>query len=76
MIMKIFSCFSFKGEALNLNYSVKLKELILQAKTVNQLSEIIINYTHEEIIQVYGQLTSEQQRKIQLIWKNLSLPLL
>ena len=48
---------------------VKLKNLILQAKTVNQLSAIIIDYTHEEIIQVYGQLTSEQQRKIKLIWQ-------
>ncbi len=48
---------------------VKLKDLILQAKTANQLSAIIINYTHEEIIQVYGQLTSEQQRKIKLIWQ-------
>ncbi|MDJ0517381.1 MAG: hypothetical protein QNJ74_14400 [Trichodesmium sp. MO_231.B1] len=48
---------------------VKLKDLILQAKTANQLSAIIIDYTHEEIIQVYGQLTSKQQRKIKLIWQ-------
>lgn len=48
---------------------VKLKYLILQAKSANQLSAIIIDYTHEEMIQVYGQLTSEQQRKIKLIWQ-------
>ncbi len=48
---------------------VKLKYLILQAKTTNQLSAIIIDYTHEKIIQVYGQLTSEQQIKIKLIWQ-------
>ena len=50
---------------------IKLKNLILQAKTVNQLSRIIIDYTHEEIIHVYSQLTLEQQEKIQLIWEGL-----
>ena len=39
---------------------LKLKDLILQAKTANQLSAIIINYTYEEIMQVYCQLTSEK----------------
>lgn len=48
---------------------VKLKELILQAKTANQLSAIIVDYTHQEIIQAYFQLTLEQQKKIQLIWE-------
>ena len=48
---------------------IKLKNFILQAKTVNYLSAIIIDYTHEEIIQAYSQLTSEQQKKIQLIWQ-------
>ena len=48
---------------------IKLKNFILQAKTVNHLSAIIIDYTHEEIIQAYSQLTSEQQKKIQLIWQ-------
>lgn len=50
---------------------VKLKKLILSAKTVGQLSAIIIYYTHEEITQAYHQLTSEQQRKIKLIWEEV-----
>ncbi len=40
MIMKIFSCFFFKGEALNLNYSVEfMNALTLNLDTVQLTDE-------------------------------------
>ena len=47
----------------------KLKLLMLEAETAGQLAALIIDFTHEEIMQVYRELVLEQQARIQAIWK-------
>ena len=47
----------------------KLKLSMLEAETAGQLSALIIDFTHEEIMQVYSELVLEQQARIQAIWK-------
>lgn len=47
----------------------KLKLLMLEAETAGQLAALIIDFTHEEIMQVYRELVLEQQTRIQIIWK-------
>lgn len=47
----------------------KLKLLMLEAETASQLAALIIDFTHEEIMQVYRELVLEQQTRIQGIWK-------
>lgn len=46
----------------------ELKISLLKAQTVNQLVALIIENTHEEIMQVYQKLTPDQQAKIEKIW--------
>lgn len=48
----------------------KLKLVMLEAQTVAQLAALIIDYTHEEIMQVYSGLVRDQQARIQAIWQN------
>ncbi|MEG4878465.1 hypothetical protein [Tychonema sp. LEGE 06208] len=50
----------------------KLKIAMLEAETVAQLTAIIIDYTHEEMMQVFGELELEQQARIKDIWKTVS----
>ncbi|MEO6861008.1 MAG: hypothetical protein ABI180_05645 [Microcoleus sp.] len=49
----------------------KLKLAMLEAETVPQLTAIIIDYTHEEIMIVFNELEWEQQAKIKDIWKSV-----
>jgi len=49
---------------------VKLKLVMLEAETTAQLAALIIDYTHEEIMQVYSDLVLDQQARIQAIWQN------
>lgn len=49
---------------------VKLKLVMLEAQTAGQLAALIIDYTHEEIMQVYSDLVLDQQARIQTIWQN------
>ncbi|MDF0552058.1 hypothetical protein [Kamptonema sp. UHCC 0994] len=51
----------------------KLKLLMLEAETAGQLAALIIDFTHEEIMQVYSELVLEQQARIQAIWKYVVL---
>lgn len=46
-----------------------LKSLLLKAQTIAQLTALIIDYTHQEILQAYHQLAVEQQMKVQKIWQ-------
>lgn len=46
----------------------KLKADMVNANTVGQLVALIIDNTHEEMLQVYNNLAPEQQAKIQRIW--------
>lgn len=46
-----------------------VESALLQAKTVNHLSALIIDYTHEEIIQAYDRLALEKQTQILKIWQ-------
>ncbi|WP_193974501.1 hypothetical protein [Microcoleus sp. LEGE 07076] len=50
----------------------KLKLAMLEAETVAQLAAIIIDYTHEEMMQVFGVLQWEEQARIKDIWKTVS----
>ena len=46
-----------------------LESALLQAQTVGQLTALIIDYTHEEIIQAYHRLALKQQTRILKIWQ-------
>ncbi|MEL7038189.1 MAG: hypothetical protein AAFO04_21615 [Cyanobacteria bacterium J06592_8] len=46
-----------------------IKHLLSKAKTTAQLNALIIDYTHQEILQAYHQLTFDQQMKVQKIWQ-------
>lgn len=46
-----------------------LQSALLQAQTVNQLVALIVDYTHEEIIQAFEELPSQQQKQIQQLWQ-------
>ena len=46
-----------------------LESALLQAKTVGQLNALIIDYTHEEVIQAYNRLALEKQTQILKIWQ-------
>lgn len=47
----------------------KLKADMIDANTTGQLVALIIDNTHEEILQVYNTLAPDQQAKIQRIWR-------
>jgi hypothetical protein len=49
----------------------KLKLAMLEAETPSQLAAIIIDCTHEEIMQVFQELEWEQQARIKDIWHSL-----
>ena len=50
----------------------KLKLAMLEAETAALLAAIIIDYTHEEMMLVFGELEWEQQARIKDIWKTVS----
>ncbi|MGB3264819.1 MAG: hypothetical protein WBA89_12805 [Microcoleus sp.] len=50
----------------------KLKAAMMEAETVAQLTAIIIDYTHEEMMQVFGELEWEEQARIKDIWNAVS----
>ena len=52
----------------NLQHQV-LQSALLQAQTVNQLVALIVDYTHEEIMQAFDELPSLQQQRIQQLWQ-------
>ncbi len=47
----------------------KLKIAMLEAETVAQLAALIVDFTHEEIMIVFGELEWEQQDRIKTVWK-------
>lgn len=46
----------------------ELKLAMLAAETTAQLTCLITDYTHEEIMQVYRELRPEQQNRIATLW--------
>jgi len=50
----------------------KLKLAMLEAETAAQLTAIIIDYTHEEMMIVFQALEWEQQQRIKTVWKTVS----
>ncbi|MEG4419436.1 hypothetical protein QUA70_12610 [Microcoleus sp. LAD1_D5] len=56
---------------MNKEAMTKLKLAMLEAETVAQLAAIIIDYTHEEMMLVFGELEWEQQARIKDIWKTV-----
>lgn len=55
---------------------MELKTAMLRAQTLDQLHALIINYTHEEMIQTYKELAPEQQAQIKAIYERDSEPIL
>ncbi|MGF1493610.1 MAG: hypothetical protein ACFBSC_14375 [Microcoleaceae cyanobacterium] len=53
---------------------VSLKTALLNATTLHQLSRLIEDYTHEEIMSIYAQLSSEEQYRIYQLWQVKSNP--
>ena len=49
-----------------------LKLAMLEAETAPQLAALIIDYTHEEMMQVFHQLEWKQQDRIKTIWLGVS----
>ena len=58
---------------INKETRAKLKLVMLEAQTSAQLAALIVDYTHEEIMQVYSELVLDQQVKIQTIWHRYGL---
>ncbi|MBE9119950.1 hypothetical protein IQ269_03805 [Tychonema sp. LEGE 07199] len=50
----------------------KLKLAMLEAETVAQLTAIIIDYTHQEMMQVFGELEWKDRAKIKDIWNTVT----
>lgn len=50
----------------------KLKLAMLEAETAAQLTAIIIDYTHQEMMIVFQALEWEQQERIKTVWKTVS----
>ena len=48
-----------------------LKLAMLQAETAPQLAALIVDFTHEEMMQVFSELEWEQQDRIKTIWKTV-----
>lgn len=46
----------------------QLKSALVRTKNPNQISALIVNFTHEEILSVYYQLPSQKQQQICQIW--------
>ncbi|OCQ92002.1 hypothetical protein BCD67_21550 [Oscillatoriales cyanobacterium USR001] len=55
---------------INQEAMTKLKLVMLESQTAAQLAALIIDHTHEEIMQVYSELVLDQQARIQAIWQN------
>lgn len=57
-------------ETLKLKDTVaRLQENMMAAETVHQLTAIILDYTHEEMMVAYQQLPQEAQLQIHRIWE-------
>ncbi|MGL5060833.1 MAG: hypothetical protein ACRC62_12725 [Microcoleus sp.] len=50
----------------------KLKSAMLEAETSAQLAAIIIDYTHEEMMEVFHELKLVEQVRIKEIWHSLN----
>lgn len=46
-----------------------LPSALLQAKTQGELTALIINHTHLEIMQAFEQLSSPEQQRVQELWE-------
>jgi hypothetical protein len=46
-----------------------LQSALLQAETVGELTALIINHTHLEIMQAFEQLPYFQQQRVQQLWE-------
>ncbi|HAN74913.1 MAG TPA: hypothetical protein DCQ51_10235 [Planktothrix sp. UBA8407] len=46
-----------------------LQSALLQAETVGELTALIINHTHLEIIQAFEKLPYFQQQRVQQLWE-------
>ncbi|SKB15840.1 conserved hypothetical protein [Planktothrix sp. PCC 11201] len=46
-----------------------LQLALSQAETVGELTALIINHTHLEIMQAFEQLSSVQQQRVQELWE-------
>ncbi len=55
--------------SMNKEAMAKLKIAMLEAETVAQLAALIVDFTHEEIMIVFGELEWEQQDRIKTVWK-------
>lgn len=51
-----------------------LQEVMLAAQTIHELTAIIMDYTHEEIMAAYHQLAPESQLQIRYIWEAVHEP--
>jgi hypothetical protein len=51
----------------------QLKVAMLEAKNINQLIALIIHHSHEEMMDAYEALPSEQQTRIKEIWEGKKL---
>lgn len=54
-------------------YIAKIQAKMLAAEKLSELHALIVTYSHEELNQVYNQLTPEQQSKIDAICDRDSL---
>ncbi|HEY9866452.1 MAG TPA: hypothetical protein V6D21_19930 [Candidatus Obscuribacterales bacterium] len=46
-----------------------LQSALSQAETVGELTALIINHTHLEIMQAFEQLSSPEQQRVQELWE-------
>ncbi|MEY3328748.1 MAG: hypothetical protein RLZZ115_1631 [Cyanobacteriota bacterium] len=46
-----------------------LQSALLQAKTVGELTALIIDHTHLEIMQAFEQLSFSEQQRVQELWE-------
>ncbi|CDM92790.1 MAG: hypothetical protein P5702_12675 [Limnospira sp. PMC 1291.21] len=46
----------------------QLKSALVRTKNPNQISALIVDFTHQEILSVYHQLPSQKQQRICQIW--------
>lgn len=46
----------------------QLKSALVNIQNPNQICALIVDFTHEEIISIYYQLSSKQQQQILKVW--------
>lgn len=46
-----------------------LQSALLNAETLSELTALIVNYTHWEIMQAFERLPSPQQQRVQELWE-------